>query len=415
MRRSTARGEVEVAATAPVIAQPVSATARRVLMVTGAYFPEISSSGVQCRDMARLLAGRVEVHILTTSVAPELPRHDSVDGVPVTRITVDVRSGISKLRATRRMVLDLFRLAAWCDVVHLHGYSTKNVLVTLIAKLFRKPIVMSLHTKGYDEPAVIEGHGSLAYWAFLSADLYLSVSAGLIDSYLAAGLPGDRIIQVPNGIDIDRFAPSADRDAIRRRLGIPAGRPAIVFVGFFSTDKQPQVLFDAWLRLLTSQRADATLIFVGATRSQYFEVDDSIAGALSREAAARGFSDRLMLTGPTHQVPDYLRAADLFVLPSRREGLPVALLEAMSCGLPCVASRLPGSTDTIIDDGDNGLLVPPGDVEALAAAMAAVLQDAGLAARLGAAARATIARRFASADIANRWLDAYNTLLPQHG
>lgn len=383
----------------------------RVLMVTGAYFPEISSSGVQCQNMARQLGDRVDVQVLTTAVDPSLPRHDTVDGVPVTRIRVDVRSGLSKLRAARRMILDLWRMVGDCHVVHLHGYSTKNVLVTIVAKIFRKPILMSLHTAGFDEPDVIERNGSLALWAFLSADLYLSVSAGLVQTYLAAGLPPERIVQVPNGIDTDRFAPPESRPAARARLGLPPDRPATAFVGFFSVDKQPRVLFEAWLRLQADRRIDTTLIFVGATQSAYFEVDGSIAEAMQRDATGAGLGDRLVFTGATHQVADYLKAADLFVLPSRREGLPVALLEAMASGLPCIASRLPGSTDTIITHGDNGLLVPPGDVPALADAMAQVLTDHVLAARLGAAARATIARRFASEGVAARWFDAYERLL----
>lgn len=384
----------------------------RVLMVTGAYYPEISSSGVQCRDMARLLAGRAEVRVLTTAVDPRLPRHDSVDGVPVTRIRVDVRSGASKVRAFRRMFLDLMTLVRSSDVVHLHGYSTKNVLVTAIAKLFRKPIVLSLHTSGFDEPEAIARHGSLAMWAFMSANLYMSVSRGLVDTYLAYGMPPDRILEVPNGIDLDRFSPAtpADRRALRDRLRIPDGRPVVIFVGFFSRDKQPRVLFDAWLQLHRTKQADTTLVFVGATKSAYFEVDDRIGERMRHDAEQAGLSDRLVFAGAIHHVEDYFRAADLFVLPSRREGLPVALMEAMACGLPSVASRLPGSTETIIDDGANGLLVPPGDHEAMAAAMASVLGDAQLASALSSAARATVERRFANADIADRWLDAYDLL-----
>ena len=409
-----------------------AARPRRVLMVTGAYFPEISSSGVQCRNMARLLAGRAEVHVLTTAVDPRLPRHDSVDGVPVTRIRVDVRSVVSKVRAFRRMFLDLFRMVRQSDLVHLHGYSSKNVLVTAMARLFRKPIVLSLHTSGFDEPHVIAQHGRLALWAFKAADLYLSVSRGLVDTYLAYGMPADRILEVPNGIDLDRFKPATpeERGALRRRLNLPdgrpfdspggrargtptglaQGRPVVMFVGFFSRDKQPRVLFDAWLQLTKHRGIETTLVFVGATKSAYFEVDDLIGDEMRRDAEAAGLSDRLIFTGSTHHVEDYFRAADLFVLPSKREGLPVALLEAMACGLPSVASRLAGSTETIIDDGVNGVLVPPGDHQALAGAMASVLGDAPLAAALSAAARATVERRFANADIADRWLDAYDLL-----
>jgi glycosyltransferase involved in cell wall biosynthesis len=102
-----------------------------------------------------------------------------------------------------------------------------------------------------------------------------------------------------------------------------------------------------------------------------------------------------------------LRAADVFALPSRREGLPVALLEAMACGLPCVASRLPGATDTVITHEQDGLLVPPGDAVALATALCRVLADPGLAAQLGRAARKTVTSRFANADVAEQWLNAY--------
>lgn len=384
----------------------------KVLMVTGAYYPEISSGGVQCQNMARLLAGRADVQVLTTSVDPALPRHDTIDGIPVTRIRINVRSGLSKVRAFRRMVIDLFDLVRHCDVVHLHGYSTKNVIATIIAKTFRKPIVMSLHTSGFDEPAAIEQQGSLALWSFLSADLYMSVSPGLVDTYLAAGMPAERMLLVPNGIDIDRFAPaSADEQAVlKTRLGLPEHKPVIVFIGFFSADKQPRVLFDAWMQLQSTGRTDATVVFVGATQSGYFEVDPSIAPAMQAEADRAGLGERVRFAGLTHDVPLYLRAADVFVLPSRREGLPVALLEAMACGLPCVASRLPGSTDAIIEDDVNGLLVRPGDVSAVGDAIARLLSDRSNAQRLGAAARATIIDRYSTGNVADRWLEAYELI-----
>lgn len=381
-------------------------------MVTGAYHPEISSGGVQCRSMAQQLRGRADVRVLTTSVDPSLPRHDRIDDVPVTRIRVDVRSELSKIRAFRRMVIDLVRLVRWSDVVHLHGYSTKNVIVTIIAKAWRKPVVMSLHTAGFDEPAVIEQQGSLAYWAFLSADRYLSVSHGLVETYLAAGLPREKIRQVPNGIDLDRFRPAtiAEQRALRERLGLPADAPIIVCVGFFSADKQPRVLFDAWLSIVRSGALRPALVFVGATQSAYFEIDEAIAPQMQRDAEADGVASLLRLVGVTHDVPSYLRAADVFVLPSKREGLPVALLEAMSCGLACIASRLPGSTDAIIADGVNGVLCEPGDVNELAAALAALLPDRERRARLGEAARATIAAKYSSATVADRWLEAYDLI-----
>ena len=380
----------------------------RVLMVTGAYYPEMSSSAIQCREMARLLGGRARVHVLATAVDPALAADDTVDGVTVTRVVVDVTSTASKAGATLRMVSALLRLLPRCDVVHLHGVSTKNVIVTALAKLFRRPIVLSLHTAGFDEAETVRGHGALAWWAFTRANRYLSVSSSLVDAYLAAGLPTERIQLVPNGIDVDRFRPAdpAERQSLRERLRLPGDLPVLLFVGFFSPDKQPRLLFDAWQRL-RQRGLETTVVFVGATRSSYFEVDDELAPVMRHDAAALGVEQRVVFAGAAHNVDEYFRAADVFVLPSRREGLPVALLEAMACALPCVASRLAGSTDTIIEHQKNGMLVPVGDVEALAHALARLLSDPALAALLGAAARQTVVRRFANVDTADRWLDTY--------
>lgn len=384
----------------------------RVLMVTGAYHPEISSGGVQCRGIVEQLRGRADVRVLTTAVDASLPRYEVIDGVPVTRIRVDIRSRWSKLRAARRMVADLARLVRACDLVHLHGYSTKNVLVTMAAKAFHKPVVMSLHTSGFDEPQFIERHGPLARWSFRSADLYLGVSRGLVESYLAAGFPVDRVLHVPNGIDIARFAPASadERINLRRKLQLPLDQPVVIFVGFFSADKQPRVLFDAWLALRARGGPLPWLLFVGATRSPYFEVDDRIAPAMATDASACGVSDRLCFAGVTHDVPSYLRAADVFVLPSRREGMPVALLEAMACGLPCVASRLPGSTDIIVQHDVNGLLTTPGNVAELSSMIAALLADPHRRQRLGGEARAAVLANYSSTIVADRWLEAYGLL-----
>jgi glycosyltransferase involved in cell wall biosynthesis len=121
----------------------------------------------------------------------------------------------------------------------------------------------------------------------------------------------------------------------------------------------------------------------------------------------------VVFAGATHDIQDYFRAADVFVLPSRREGLPVALLEAMSCGLPCIASRLPGSTDGIITDGENGVLIEPGHAEGIVEAIARLLGDRARANALGAAARATVTSRFDGARTADRWLDVYRDVLQE--
>ena len=383
------------------------------MLITGAYFPEMSSGGLQSQAAARALHGRMDIVVLTTSTDPALPAHDIVHRVPVSRICVDVESRWSLVMATLRMTTELLRLLPRVNFAHIQGYSTKNILVSVLAKLFARPVILHLQTAKHDEPETVQTQGRLAWWAYSTADLYLSVSPGLTARYLAAGLPADRIREIPNGVDATRFSPASaeERSALRRRLNLPLERPLILFVGVISPDKQPHVLLDAWLRLQSDPALASTLVFVGATDPTLFELGGRLIDQLRATVAASGFADRVVFVPPTNQVQDYFRAADMYVMPSVREGMPIALLEAMACGLPAVASRLPGSTDTMIEPGVNGLLVPPGDVAAFADGLARLLSNPDEAARLGAAARLTVESRYTMERVADMWLDAYHHVL----
>jgi glycosyltransferase involved in cell wall biosynthesis len=289
----------------------------RVVLVTGAYAPEISSGGLQAQMVARTLDGRVDFRVLTTATDAALARQAVVEGVPVSRIAVDVTSNRSKLQAADAMTRDLVGLLRTADVVHLQGFSQKNVLVTAIAKLLRVPIVLSLQTAGFDEPQVVARQGALARWAFAASNLYLGVSPGLVEACRAAGVPADKVRYVPNGVDLERFHPATAEEAAaqRRSLGIDASRPVILFVGFFSRDKQPHVLFDAWLRLQRQPAFESTLLFVGASRSAYFEVDDRIAADMRAAAGRAGMDERLVFVPKTTRADDDSRTAELVVVP----------------------------------------------------------------------------------------------------
>jgi glycosyltransferase involved in cell wall biosynthesis len=388
---------------------PVEAT---VALVTGAYYPEISSGGNQCRAVARVLAGRIRFTVVTTAVDRSLPRESDVDGVRVYRLPIDVNSWWSRFLAAVALVRVFLRVGRQIQIVHLHGVSSKNVLATWLARLVGARVVLTLHTAGQDEPDAVRARSGAQYRSLRRADRVLSVSPLLTARYRAAGLPADRLAETFNGIDTDRFRPASDaeRQALRGELGLPGG-PIVLFVGFFSRDKRPDLLFEAWTRAARAAGQPPALVCVGAAASPYFEVDAGLAGRMEAEAQRLGLREHLRFIAPTNDVDKYFRAADVFALPSVREAMPMALLEAMACGLACIASRLPGATDVVIAEGINGWLVPAGDPDALATALCGVLQDPAAAARAGAAARRTIEERFAVGRAAGDWLAAYRHVL----
>jgi glycosyltransferase involved in cell wall biosynthesis len=388
----------------------VSAKSRHepgVLMVTGAYYPELSGGGLQCKAIIEALRHEIDFAVLTTCTDASLPPHDPVDGIPVERVHVDVDSAWSKVRAALAFTRGFVRLSAPRPVVHLHGFSQKSTLAVLLAKLLGKRLVLTLHTAEQDEPAGVRAHGRLAYWAYMRVDQFIAISSRMADSLAAAGVAPSRVLRGSNGLDLQRFRPAAanERAALRKELGLPIGGPLVLFVGFFSADKGPRVLFDAWRRV--ADRGASCLVYVGATRSRYYEVDPALASAIRDAAHRDGLADRVAFVEETRTIERYYRAADIFVFPSRREAFGMVLVEAMASGLPCIAGRIPGVTDEIVQDGESGLLVEPRDVAGLAEALGRLLGDLELARRLGAAARRAVDPRYAIGQTARGNVDAY--------
>jgi glycosyltransferase involved in cell wall biosynthesis len=383
----------------------------RVLLVTGAYFPEISSAGVQTRDVARALAGRAQFRVLTTAVDRSLPAEAVVDGVPVHRLRVDVDRLGSRIAAGATLIRTFTRLAAQIDLVHIHGFSSKNVLVAMLARLFRKRVILTLHTAGQDDPRTVQARGALAWWAYRGADLFMSVSPQLSQQFRESPLASRAFEEVANGVDTSRFHPASagERASLRRELGLPVDASMVLFVGFFSRDKRPDLLCEAWRRVASRAAGPVILVCVGAANSAYFEVDPALADGMRAAAAQSGLADRLVLVEPTNAIDKYFRSADIYVLPSAREAMPMALLEAMACGLPSIATRLPRVTDVIIEDGSTGILTET--VDDIAGALDGLVGDRARAAAMGARARDAAVERFGIDRTASRWLAAYQRVL----
>jgi mannosyltransferase len=382
-------------------------------MVTGAYFPELSGGGLQCKAIVDALRHDIRFAVLTTCTNASLPEAETIDGIPVRRVWVNVKSRWSTVLAGWAMAKTFLQLATRLDLVHLHGFSRKSILLVLLAKLLGKRVVLTLHTAGQDEPASVRAQGWLASWAYARVDLYIAISAPLAASLVRAGVAPSRLWRGSNGLDPRRFRPArpGEQPGLRRELGLPEDHLLVLFVGFFSADKGPHVLFEAWRRLASGAGAKSSLVYVGATKSQYYEVDESLAEGIRHAAAREGLSGRVFFVEETLQIERYYRAADIFVFPTRREAFGMALVEAMASGLPCVASRLPGVTDDIVQDGETGLLVEPQDIGALSSALGRVIDDRPLAAQLGAAARRAVESRFAIELTAHRTLEAYRHVL----
>ena len=204
-----------------------------------------------------------------------------------------------------------------------------------------------------------------------------------------------------NGVDAERFRPDAEaRAAVRAEAAVPAGETLFLYLGRLTRDKG----------LLDLARAFASLdagwlLLVGP---------DEEGLAVEIRAACGASAARLRILGATAQPERFMAAADVFVLPSHREGFGTVILEAAACGVPSVATRIYGLVDAVVD-GETGALVPVGDAGALAAGMRRLGEDSARRAAMGAAARARALRDFRAADLTRALLAYYEERLSRSG
>jgi glycosyltransferase involved in cell wall biosynthesis len=224
---------------------------------------------------------------------------------------------------------------------------------------------------------------------------------------VAAGYPRDRIHPIAHGTDPQPARDAASRSAARQALA--ADQPALaltddtplaVFVGRLRSGRGLSSLLAAWQKV-AARRPRARLWLVG---------DGPQAVAIQQRIDAMNLGDRIALVGQFDEVDTILAAADLFVLPSPEKDLSVALLEAMAVGLPAVVCDNGGNRE-VVEDERQGLLVPPGDSDALAAAVGRLLDRPELARRLGKAARQSVQERFSLARMVEGHVALFENLL----
>lgn len=210
----------------------------------------------------------------------------------------------------------------------------------------------------------------------------VAVSAQVAEQAIGEeGVNAARVRVIENGIQPLPHSTPAARAALRKELGIGEKGLLVLTVARFKLQKGYTYLLDA-IRLAGCP--EAVFAFAG---------DGPLRPEMEAKAIDLGVEKRVRFLGVREDVPALLGAADVYVMPSLWEGLPIALLEAMSAGLPCVVTAVEGVRD-ILRDGENGRLVPLGDAAALAAALADTLADEAGRARMGAAAKALVAEKY---------------------
>lgn len=374
----------------------------RILMVATYFHPIVGGAERQAFALAKALLRRGHSVCFATCRFPGLAAFEIVEGIPIHRVIRPVyRGAVYAGSYLASLMAFLVRWRRHYDLIHAHLLFLDAYAAGAIRAVLQKPVLAKAAGGGAFGDVSRLRRVPFSAWlrsGLRRVDRLVAPSREILEELIGHGFSATRIVEIPNGVDTEWFRPAADREAIRRALGLH-GR-VVSFAGRLAPEKGLPVLLEAWERV-TSTLSDARLLLFGTGPQEQM---------LREQAQRLRCSDRVVFCGERPGLLPYFQASDLFVLPSLSEGMSNALLEAMACGRACIASRV-GASGELITDGVNGLLVEPGDADGLAVALLRALADPEAAARLGSEARRTVEAGYSMTMVADRYVQLYQELI----
>jgi glycosyltransferase involved in cell wall biosynthesis len=352
-----------------------------------------SGGTVQLWNLCRVLRAHGHAVALVCPPDGELPRRLEGSGVEVTlcRMRQDY-----DLVAARRLaaVVRSFRP----DVVHAH-HPRAHALALVAGFLAPIPRLVVSRRVSFR----LNRWNFFSQWKYRTSRIarYVAVSADIARVLAEGGVPADRIAVVRSGVDVDRFAPRPPDEAVRSALGLPKGRPLVGNLNHYSWWKGQPLFLEA-AKLALDAGADAHFLLVGKDTD----------GAEAREKVrSLGLEGRVTLAGFRTDMPEVISILSVCVLSSLAgEGFSGVLRECMSMGVPVAATDVGGNRE-LVEDGRTGLLVPPGDAPALAAAIRRLLTEKDLARSCAERAQKIVRENFSIARMAEETERLYEQVL----
>jgi glycosyltransferase involved in cell wall biosynthesis len=370
----------------------------RVLFCTLGYEPgPVGGAERQARLQAEELVRRGHQVAVVTAAAPHT-RSESIGGVMVHRLPRIQRRPFRTITYLPVLLVWLLLNIRRFDLVHVHLANLQVDVAAIAARLRHVPLYVKLAAGGpRGEIARMRKVSWVTrYIGVRSARFVQAISAEIAAEVAAIGIPEDRVLRIPNGLRTDVFHPieRAERSDLRRALDLP-DEVLVLFAGRFARYKGILDLLEAWRQ--TTPTTQATLVVVG---------EPAIDAPVGRLPA----TPRTIIRPWTQDVSDYFKACDLYVHPSRSDGMPNVVLEAMACGRAVIATRI-AAIPSMIRDGETGLLVEAGAVDEIRTAIETLVGDEPARERIGAAAAVSVAAAYPIQLVVDRIEAAYDSML----
>lgn len=356
----------------------------KILMVTERYLPVWGGAENQLRQLIPYLveAGH-SVTIVTRRWRRNMAKSERIDGVPLVRLGIPGANPIATLVFVFHLFVYLLLSGRRYDCYHSHGVVKMGVLCRIGTWVTGAKNVAKIATAGKVKPLQEKALGRLMLKIFKQSDAVVCMTEEIRRELELVGLEEQRVACIPNGVDCNKFRRENDeekRQLFRRNLGMPESAKVVLFTGRLVRRKGVDILVEAWGQLEKSTTGLYLLILGSGT-----DQDDSVEAELKKLKNTLGLN-RLIFLGASDSPELFLANSDIFVFPSRQEGFPNALMEAMAAELAVIVTRIGGNVD-LVDENENGFFFEKDNVQELIVCVKNNYLNNGELRRIGLAAR----------------------------
>jgi len=370
----------------------------KVAMIIQDYLPRVGGAERQLAALAPLLRERgVEIHIVTRRY-PGLSRYELIEDVPVYRLPIHRSKILASLMFTFSAIPTLWRIRP--HIIHAHGLMSPTTIAILAHYFLGVPIASKSLRGGLlgDLKRLLNKPFGRFRFRMLkrNVDVFITISKEIKEELTREGVPPNKCTNIPNGVDLDRFAAASkeEKKMLRENLGLPDGQ-LVIFSGRLEAEKRVGDLIQIWPEL-QSRFPNAHLIILG-TGSEESDL---------KKAAG----EDIHFIGLVDNVVPYLRAVDIFVLPSVSEGLSNSLLEALASNLPVVVTATGGTTE-IVRHKVSGWLIQDYSAKHLSEGITAMLENENLRETCAIEGKRYVTENFSIVRTADKLLTLYSSLL----
>ena len=384
----------------------------RLCLFISHFWPNASGAENQAYQQGVEFARRGHTVDVLTRQINGYPREEKRDGLHIHRhlnpISMGPLFGTSFLLQSARSLL---KSRKQFDLIHTHQGLWEASATGLIKSFLNCPSLVQPASGGWDgEMEVLNRTRGRTFLRKLihRNDHFAAISQQIADELRQNGIADEAISLTNSGVDIDRFSPGESR--VKNHL--PTGK-RVLFLGRLHPQKNLEMLLQAWKTIISSYSTDHSDITSSPQQKQPYLIiigDGPLKGTLHKQCREMGIHDSVIFLGSAKNPEEYLRAADLFVLPSRAEGSPNALLEAMSTGLTCLVSDIGGNVD-LIENGVRGFLLPTDQADLWAQMIRMLLDNPDRINQTGTAAREWIVQERSIPSVVDEYEKIYGRLI----